>query len=203
MIEHMQAVNLRIDGKLTYQYHKLDRAMRYVKEWHTAIDIGAHVGLWSTHLVKRFTKVVAFEPSPEHCDCFARNLAHSLNLELFRIALGDSPGWGQLEIVSPGNTGSTHLIRDDTSGNILIRPLDDFNITNVGFIKIDVEGFELFVVRGGELLITRDKPVIIIEQKPKGMAERNGVERMAAVRLLESWGAKVVEEIVGDYILIW
>jgi hypothetical protein len=58
-------------------------------------------------------------------------------------------------------------------------------------------------VQGGELLIRQYQPVIIIEQKPKGLAERYGVERMAAVKLLQSWGAKVVDEISGDFILKW
>jgi FkbM family methyltransferase len=201
LVEHMQQVNVKIDDKLTYQYNKLEKAMRYVKEWTIAIDVGAHVGLWSMHLVKRFSRVIAFEPSPEHVLCLARNVPTG-NIEVFRVALGESAGWGNLAF-EPGSSGGTHIVRNDKAGNILIRQLDDFNFKKVGFIKIDVEGFELFVVQGGELVICRDHPVIVVEQKPKGLAERYGVERMAAVKLLQSWGAKVVEEISGDYILTW
>jgi hypothetical protein len=43
LVEHMQQVNVKIDDKLTYQYNKLEKAMRYVKEWTIAIDVGAVV----------------------------------------------------------------------------------------------------------------------------------------------------------------
>jgi FkbM family methyltransferase len=201
LVQYMQQVSSFVDGKLTYQYNKLQAALRYVKNWDTAIDIGAHVGLWSMHLVKRFSRVIAFEPSSEHCLCLAKNVPTG-NFELFRMALGDQAGWGNLAF-EKGSSGGTHIIRNDKAGNILIRQLDDFNFKRVGFIKIDVEGFELFVVQGGELVICRDHPVICIEQKPKGLAERYGVERFAARKLLESWGAHMVEEISGDYILTW
>jgi FkbM family methyltransferase len=201
LVQHMQQVNLAVDGKLTYQYHKLDKAMRHVKEWQTAIDIGAHVGLWSMHLAKRFSKLYAFEPDPELCQCFAKNVPGA-NVELFRIALGDQSGWGNLAL-ERGSSGGTHIIRNDKSGKVMIRQLDDFHFKHIGFIKLDVEGFELFVVQGGELVICRDHPVIVIEQKPKGLAERYGVERFAALKLLQKWGAKIVEEMSGDYIVKW
>jgi FkbM family methyltransferase len=202
LVDLMPKVNVKIDGKLTYQYKKLKHALQHVKQWRTAIDIGAHVGLWSMHLVKNFDKVIAFEPSPEHGECFHKNVHINGDVEFFRIALGESAGWGTLAY-EKGSSGGTHIIRDDKDGNVLIRQLDDFNFKDIDFIKIDVEGFELYVVQGGELLIRQYQPVIIIEQKPKGLAERYGVERMAAVKLLQSWGAKVVDEISGDFILKW
>ena len=200
LIEWMRNVNVKVDGKLTYQYHKIERALKHVRNWRRAIDVGAHVGLWSMHLVKRFQQVVAFEPSVEQSECFAKNVS-SGTIEFFRIALGDRAGWGRL-VTEHGSSGNTYLKRDDASGNVLIRELDDFNFKSIDFIKIDVEGFELYVVQGGEIIICRDHPTIIIEQKP-GLAERQGIERMAAVNLLQSWGAKVVDEISGDYILTW
>jgi len=46
---------------------------------------------------------------------------------------------------------------------IPIRPLDSFNITNVGLIKIDVEGMEELVIEGALNTIEKYKPVLIIE----------------------------------------
>jgi len=46
---------------------------------------------------------------------------------------------------------------------ISIQPLDSFNITNVGLIKIDVEGMEELVIEGALNTIDKYKPVLIIE----------------------------------------
>jgi hypothetical protein len=41
--------------------------------------------------------------------------------------------------------------------------LDSFGFTNVGFVKIDVEGHEEAVLRGAQMTLARDMPNIIIE----------------------------------------
>jgi len=52
----------------------------------------------------------------------------------------------------------------------------------------------------GQNTIKTHKPVIIVEQKP-GKGKSFGLDDIAAVRLLESWGYKLQERISGDYIL--
>ena len=190
----------RVNGRGTYQYAKLQAAMKYVgPRRSTAIDIGAHVGLWSMHLVRLFDRVVAFEPVQEHRECFEKNVSCE-NISLVCCALGREPqsmSFGYEE----GSTGGTHLVANGQGGDCIVMPLDEFKIADVDFIKVDVEGYERFVVEGGERTIKQWKPTIIIEQKPKGLAERYGESRMAAVDLLQSWGAKVRLEMSGDYIL--
>jgi hypothetical protein len=44
-----------------------------------------------------------------------------------------------------------------------LKKLDDYEINNVDFIKIDVEGFENKVLKGGMNLISKYKPYILIE----------------------------------------
>jgi hypothetical protein len=41
--------------------------------------------------------------------------------------------------------------------------LDDYQLSDVGFIKVDVEGFEGAVLRGGLSTIRRDQPNILVE----------------------------------------
>ena len=41
----------------------------------------------------------------------------------------------------------------------------------VDIIKIDVEGFELFVLQGGRSVIARDKPTLLIEREGNNMAQ--------------------------------
>lgn len=205
MVAWITANNTVIDGKLTYQYAKLNAAMEFVKNWRTAIDAGAHCGFWSVHLVKRFQEVYAFEPVAEHRACFIKNVpsvdGNSARLRLYHCALGEREGEVAMTI-EQGSSGGTYIATNGHAGeHVPVCTLDSQKIANVDFLKIDVEGYELFVVRGGEQTIRRDRPCIVIEQKPKGLAERYGQTRMAAVELLQSWGAKIQFEMSGDYCL--
>lgn len=200
MVEWMTANNTKVDGKFTYQWSKQIRAMSEVRSWRTAVDAGAHVGTWSMHLAKRFDRVVAFEPCVEHRSCFMQNVnGAGAKVTLVASALGDREGLVRLE-VPQGSSGGTHIAGE---GDVAMNTLDSFKIIDVDFLKIDVEGYERFVVEGGEQTIRRDKPCIVVEQKPKGLAERYGQTRMAAVELLQSWGAKIQFEVSGDFCLTW
>lgn len=189
-------------GKWTYQLHKLAAAMDYVKNLRTAVDIGAHCGLWSKELTKMFNKVVSFEPVAEHRECFELNVKGDYTL--IPCALGESEG--QVLLAGSENSSGDTWVRPD--GDIEgvdrnfapMKRLDDFNLENVDFLKIDCEGYELYALRGGEEMLKRCKPVIVVEQKP-GKARRFGLEDTEAVDYLRSIGYKFRQEISGDYIM--
>lgn len=189
----------RVDDKGTYQLHKLTPALRFVKQWRRAVDVGAHVGLWSTHLVKKFDVVSAFEPNPDHTECLFRNVQVD-NIIVYEVALGAKRGEAGL-LLRDTSTGDTSI--DEAGSGVPMYQLDEYEFHDVDFLKVDVEGYELYVVQGGEKTIKECKPVIVIEQKPKGRAEQYGVHRFAAVELLKSWGAKLQFEMSGDYCLVW
>lgn len=200
LVDWMSANNTKVDGRLTYQWSKQAEAMKHVRQWRTAVDCGAHVGTWSMHLVKRFARLVAFEPIAEHRACFCRNVSQEHGMVVLHpCALGDRDGSVGFE-GEQGSTGGTHVAGD---GDGPLRMLDTFGLKDVDFLKVDVEGYELFLVKGGEQTIRTNRPCIIIEQKPKGLAERYGQTRMAAVELLQSWGAKIQFEMSGDFCLTW
>ena len=61
--------------------------------------------------------------------------------------------------------------------NLIIQPLDVFNLDNVKFIKIDVESHELFVFKGGFETIKKNKPAIWIEDfKYESDRENSGTQ---------------------------
>jgi len=39
-----------------------------------ALDIGAHVGIWSRQLVTKFHNVYAWEPIESNCECLRKNV---------------------------------------------------------------------------------------------------------------------------------
>lgn len=200
--EWMIKVNQRVHGRLAYQYRKYQAAMKHVKRREFAVDIGAHVGLWSWHMARDFRQVWSFEPMPEHRSCFQKNMNGANNVHLYQCALGADSGIAHIRTRTPGSSGDTGI--DNEGERVEMRRLDDFDVPDLDFLKIDCEGYELFVLRGAEQTLRRFKPVVIVEQKPKtGMTARYGVGERDACHFLASLGANQVFEISGDYCFVW
>lgn len=209
---HKSKVGL-VDGKGTYQLHKLRKAIEYVPDGHfrTCLDVGAHVGLWSMHLCRMFDFVYGFEPVPLLRKLYNHNLIDSRNWHIYPFALSDKAETLTLDYRSH-DTGNTHVLptRADApqpeGEPVLIEahavPLDKLSFDHVDFIKIDVEGWELPVVVGAKETLLKHRPVIIIEQKGNG-EKWYGHSDHAAVRFLEGLGMKKVDELAGDCIMIW
>ena len=189
-------------GKPTYQYHKYSAALNYCKNFRLAVDVGAHAGLWSRVMALDFTAVQGFEPMKEHAACWRVNMEHAANASLEECALGESRGEVSIRTRTPGSSGDTGV--DSEGQPTALFPLDDFNLQDVDFLKIDCEGYELFVLRGAEQTLLRCKPCVIVEQKPEtGGYKRYGIGVTDAVAFLEGLGAKVRVGIQGDYIMSW
>jgi FkbM family methyltransferase len=186
-------------GGPTYQLHKLQAAIPHIKNFRHAVDIGGHCGLWSRPLAAMFRHVTAFEPVPAHAECWFANVPPE-NTHLHECALGDRAGEVYLH-TGPSSSGDTY-VQEGGEHEADLRTLDSFDLRDVDFLKLDCEGYELFALRGGEATIRRDRPCIIVEQKP-GKAKQFGLGDIDAVKLLQGWGAKLVKEISGDYILAW
>lgn len=194
----MDKVQQKEDGLPCYQKSKLDFALSLVQDFSVAIDIGAHCGLHSMRMTKRFKLVHAFEPVELHREAFALNVTG--NAILHAMALGEENGSVSMKS-DPYSSGDTVVSGE---GSIPLRRLDEVlpNVTGVGFIKLDCEGYELYALKGGEELLMRNKPVIMVEQKPK-KAQQFGLPEIGAVAYLEGLGFRVAKEQSGDYFMTW
>ena len=189
-----------VDGKGTYQLKKLRAAMEHVTCNEVAVDVGAHVGLWSMQLADRFMTVRAFEPVEVHRRCWMRNVPPVATLELWPFALGAEPGTCAIE-VTKGSSGDAWVAEGEGVPMAVYDRLAPAP-GRVGFIKLDCEGYELLALRGMAEMLERDRPVVVVEQKP-GKAQRFGLPETMAVGWLEGLGAEVRAEIAGDFILTW
>ncbi len=195
----MQNKNRIVDGRLTYQYSKYENAIKWTKNRLHAVDVGAHIGMWAYWLARDFLNVDAFEPVPEHRECFHKNVTAD-HVHLHYCALGALPGKVFLKNFTPDASGDTGISADDGIPADM-RRLDDFGMNDVSFIKIDCEGYELHVLKGAEDTLRRCKPCVIVEQKPR--VDRYGLTPKDGVMYLESLGAKLRAALAGDYILSW
>jgi FkbM family methyltransferase len=135
-----------------------------------AIDIGANEGFFAHHLLPLAGSVIAFEPLPQMLERLRKRYANQM--EIHGVVLSDHEGQGELRYAA-GSYMSATIAESNASawesGRVVetvvapMKTLDGFRLTNVGFIKIDVEGHEEAVLRGGFETIKREHPKLMIE----------------------------------------
>jgi FkbM family methyltransferase len=208
----MNLMQQRRLGRLGYQLHKYEKALAFVPpdRRRVAVDVGAHVGLWSYFLAHDFGAVHAFEPKKEHRECWTINMLGLRGIaQLHECALGDDDEtWISLH-TSPASSGDTYVApkvvhdpEEKIHGSIRMRTLDSFQLPAVDFLKIDCEGFELFVLMGAVETLKAFRPVVIVEQKPTH-GEKYGLGDTDAVDFLTRLGYEQRDVVSGDYILTW
>lgn len=175
-----------------FEYNQFKTVLSKVKNRDTFIDVGAHYGSWSIHMAEQFDKVLAFEPVYTNYQCLEKNTEGIDNIEIYNKAVGEKAdkvdvGLGKRRPKKVGsNTGIFTVIGP---GDIEMITIDSLNLDSVGLIKIDVEGYELFVMKGAEETIRRNKPVIVFEENIRGDLEHN-VKIGECGKFLEGLGAK-------------
>lgn len=179
------------------QIEHLHRALEYVTDWSCAIECGAHVGSWTDTLAEKFGWVVAFEPILELGRCLRQNLRDRNNVTLWTACTGDR--FGSLGMTwLPSASMSTHAGRELRPGFTPVMPVDCLNLSP-GFVKIDVEGFEVKALRGMRETLARSRPVVCIEWKQKHMA-RYGDHVSEAEDILSACGLVLKESAGHDRI---
>lgn len=153
------------------QYRVFERELSHIHEFvpedRIAIDVGAWWGPWTLPLSRRVPEVHAFEPNREVYDA----LRHVVpgNVVLHNQALSDrtgtavlwSPGRGRGTEGRSSLSAAGHEAWVDQVVDVV--RLDDLGISNVGFLKVDVEGHELSVLSGAANLIEHDRPNVFVE----------------------------------------
>ncbi|MDP3273440.1 FkbM family methyltransferase [Limnobacter sp.] len=184
----MQTSNLA-DLPDNHQHRTIATALSFVGDFTLALDCGAHRGTVTAQLLRRFSFVVAIEPS---------ELAQRIpkGARVIQAALGDKPGHCSMKHGTE-NTGQRHVVEGADTPVITI---DSLGLSPT-FIKLDVEGMEWHAIKGAEQTIKQFKPVIMLEEN--GLNRRYGVPDGETGRLLESWGAVRVAVCNKDWIYKW
>ena len=133
-------------------------AYKHIMNWRGCVDAGANVGMWTRNLMKDFNKVYCFEPNPIFAECWKRNIPANQNAILYEVGLGDTESTATFN-----HQLHQQLVR--TPGNIDIKTLDSFELTEIDFIKIDVDGYEDLLMKGSVETVSNNSPVINIEMK--------------------------------------
>ena len=134
-------------------------SLPFITEKRNAIDIGCRDGEYTRYLHKDFNHVFCF-------DYRRRKLFHK-NVDLskithFKCALGE-----EHKIIKVSGAGSI------TAGKVPLEEwydeqlytIDEFNFSDIDYIKIDVDGYELNVLQGAVNTIKKYNPLLIVEQE--------------------------------------
>jgi FkbM family methyltransferase len=152
---------------------------KYIKEAYVEntnmIDVGANIGTFSLMMSKYISEkshIYAFEPV--YSEIFAMNVKQNDledKIKVYPIGLSDKNEKLEGFIIdfsiktNYGFTQIENLKKADDSTKIIIevQKLDNLNIDNVSFIKIDVEGSERKVLDGAINTICKNTPTILLE----------------------------------------
>ena len=173
-----------------------EAGLRYVTSHRTALDIGSNIGQWTRPLAKIFDTVICFEPNPNFRECWFKNIKEP-NVILHPCALSSHEHYAEQ---GKTDTHLNHKVGDTEprDGDIKCRSLDSFDLIEIDYVKIDVDGFEIPLLEGAKETLTRNSPVINIEMK---RAKRPVITRRAT-GILNDLGYEYVKTTKSDEIWI-
>lgn len=80
-----------------YNHRELKWLRRHLPKGGTFVDVGANMGFFSLYAAQREARVIAIEPNPVLFERLTTNLRlNGMQADLFRMAVGDQEGSGQL-----------------------------------------------------------------------------------------------------------
>jgi FkbM family methyltransferase len=150
----------------------------------TAVDVGAHLGLLSAAMAKRFRRVISFEPNDFNYRLLVANMSINrlLHVEcnktpLFSKAVQLSLGKPEdqeiplplkstkdFDCLQASNLGEYSFTQDGTRiSPATARTLDSYALEDIAFLKIDTQGADGEIVRGAIDTIRRCRPVVVFE----------------------------------------
>lgn len=153
-----------------------------------AVDVGGNHGGYTWVLRTIASEVHTFEPQPNLVSHLRCAFLFDRRVHIYRVALSDKRGYGTLRIPFYQSgyclDGLATIDRANTLQGMQMKEvhietakLDDYNLRDVGFIKIDVEGHELSVLQGAYETLCRNHPTLLIEA-----AERHRQGAVSSVR---------------------
>jgi FkbM family methyltransferase len=175
----------------------------FVREDKEVIDIGAHIGMYTVEMGKIAKRVHSFECSPKSFNYLCSNIllrGLSYKVTTYNTALSNKTGTTKYFIRDPRDGGGNGISEFDKDAqtptiDVPVTDLDSFNLTNIGFIKIDVEGHEEFVLRGAiRTLVNNGYPPILFESWPERCTDVPAKSiRESLFAFIESLGYKITQ----------
>lgn len=160
------------------------------------LDVGANVGLWTLWFIAAGAeRVDCFEPMESNFECLVKNTDNVGSVKLYKKAVGETAGNITLYTTeSNSNTGTASMISSGTLSvphEVECITIDSLNI-NPTFIKLDIQGAEIYALRGAAQTILRCMPGILLECE----------DDKSAIEYLKTFGYKIAAFTTSDYLML-
>jgi FkbM family methyltransferase len=164
-----------LEKEKSYEKHFTAFANLVINEGDVVMDFGANLGyhtITMASFIGNKGKIHSFEPQriifqQLNCNVFLNGLD---NVYTYNLAIGESES--EVFIDSPDfhnimpmytNIGNTSINTNKMGTMVKQISLDSLKLSQVNFIKMDVQGSELNILKGGKNTILKYKPFIFIE----------------------------------------
>jgi FkbM family methyltransferase len=176
------------------------------------LDIGANIGFYSILLSKLVGKggiVYAFEPEENNFKFLERLTKNLGNIKMANIACGEKSAVAYLYKSKEMNIDHQVYDSGESREKVAVQmvTIDDYIRSDkqmVGFVKIDVQGYDCYVFRGMKEILTRSKDLLIIgELWPYGLkkAGSSAEEYLLEVKLAGFDVEVLSKDAIQDYSL--
>jgi FkbM family methyltransferase len=165
------------------------------------VDVGANLGYFTclagTKMGNRGSgRIIAVEPNPHMISLIRRNIEINWSMApIVLLEMGASDHEGTVDLVLPRDHLANAAIaiwgaQDAEAVPVPVQPLDVVlsDIANIDLMKIDVEGYELFVLKGARQIIARSRDIRIILEWSKGQLSMTGTLPEDMIALFQEMG---------------
>ena len=198
-----KSIGKTIIYKREYERPVTQMFKKYLRPGMGVLDLGANIGYFSllaASLVGPTGFVQSWEPAPLNVRalCASRAVNGFENVEVVQAAAAEKNGL--LQYFRNSINGSVAAVAnanpDDlfTAETVMGLRVDDFIPPDVpvGFIKIDVEGYEYKALLGARKTIERCRPIIVSEFAPPNLEDSSGVSGREYLEFFVGLGYQVL-----------
>ena len=217
-INYQLQINDYLDHGIYFGMHDLSdfsrtSLLKNIQAGMIVFDIGANIGDSVLQIAKKLNgtgSIYAFEPSPDVFQRLNRNVSlnNFNNIETFNLGMADVESQLSFVVEDKNHSGGAFISKDANNAiKVAVTTIDKFvaehNLSKLDFLKIDTEGFEVFVLKGGVNTFRNFKPKMFIEVSDS-LLKRAGSSAKELIQILNELNYHSVrvdtqENITEDY----